>query len=145
MIQKNKVRKDEIEKHISDIIDAIKIVEDNFPENFKDFSVLGLKKDGIYKKVEFAIENVIDICNIINSDLRLGIPDIEEGIFLNLENKKIFDKKIINIIRNMKRFRNVLVHRYGNIDDKLAYEEIKKGFEDFEIVIKEFEMFLKKY
>ncbi len=98
MIQKNKVRKDEIEKHISDIIDAIKIVEDNFPENFKDFSVLGLKKDGIYKKVEFAIENVIDICNIINSDLRLGIPDIEEGIFLNLENKKIFDKKIINII-----------------------------------------------
>lgn len=145
MIQKNKVRKDEIEKHISDIIDAIEIVEDNFPENFKDFSVLGLKKDGIYKKVEFAIENVIDICNIINSDLRLGIPDIEEGIFLNLENKKIFDKKIINIIRNMKRFRNVLVHRYGNIDDKLAYEEIKKGFEDFEIVINEFEMFLKKY
>jgi len=45
----------------------------------------------------------------------------------------------------MKKFRNVLVHKYGDIDDKKAYEDIKEGLKDFEHIINEIEKFLKKY
>jgi len=31
-------------------------------------------KDGICKRIEFAIEDVFDICAIINADLDLGTP-----------------------------------------------------------------------
>ena len=34
-------------------------------------------------------------------------------------------------IKSMKGFRNILVHRYGEIDDDLDYEEIKKWVEKF--------------
>ena len=44
----------------------------------------------------------------------------------------------------MKGFRNILVHRYGEIDDDIAYEEIKNGLKDFEEFEKEIESFLEK-
>ena len=139
------IRKDLIKSKIKDIIDSVNIVGDNFPENFQDFSMLGLVKEGIYKKMEFAIESIIDICNIINSDLELGAPESEEQILIHLEKSKIFDKKILKLISEMKKFRNVLVHKYGDIDDKKAYEDIKEGLKDFEHIINEIEKFLKKY
>lgn len=145
MIEKKTLRTEEIERCLSDMIDSIEIVEKNIPNNFKDSIDFGLKKDGIYKKIEFAIESVVDICNIINSDFRLGVPDVEDDIFDNLEKEKIFSKKTISIIRDMKGFRNVLVHKYGKIEDKKAFESIREGLEDFEFVIKEIEDFLKNH
>jgi uncharacterized protein YutE (UPF0331/DUF86 family) len=32
----------------------------------------------MYKQLEFALENVFDICAIINADLELGIPGTDE-------------------------------------------------------------------
>ena len=49
------LRKKEIERKLSDISDSVEIVEENIPPDFSVFSTLGLKKDGIYKKIEFAI------------------------------------------------------------------------------------------
>ncbi len=144
MIKKINLRKKDIEKKLSDILDSIELIEKNLPEDFDQFLMIGLKKDGIYKKIEFVIQNFIDLCNILNSDLRLGVPDIEEDIFDHLETKNILSKKTLDIIKEMKRFRNVLVHKYGEINDELAYEEIKKGLCDFEFLIEEFEKFLQK-
>jgi uncharacterized protein YutE (UPF0331/DUF86 family) len=144
MIKRNKIRIDEIEKKLSDVIDNLSVIEENLPEKFNDFLSMGLAKDGLYKKLEYTLESVIDICNIINSDSRFGVPDDEENLLNNLEENKVFDKKTVSMIREMKRFRNVLVHKYGDIDDKLAFEDIKEGLPDFEKVIKEIEKFLKK-
>jgi len=47
-------------------------------------------------------------------------------------------------IKSMKGFRNILVHRYGEIDDDLVYEEIKNGLKDFEEFEKKIESFLEK-
>ena len=47
-------------------------------------------------------------------------------------------------IKEMKSFRNILVHRYGEIEDEIAYEEIKNGLEDFEKFEKEIEEFLQE-
>ena len=45
----------------------------------------------------------------------------------------------------MKRFINILVHRYGEINDNLAYETITEGLKDFEFFINEINNFLKKF
>ena len=142
MIKKRELRKKQIEKKISDILESVRIIEENLPEEFEDFSNSGLIKDGIYKKIEFVIESVIDICNIINSDLRLGMPEDEDAILKNLKN--IFKPSTIELIEEMKRFRNILVHRYGQIEDLRAFETIKDGLQDFETIIKNFEEFLEE-
>jgi uncharacterized protein YutE (UPF0331/DUF86 family) len=124
--------------------ECVNIVKQNLPKNLEDFLKLGLIKDGIYKKIEFAIENVIDICNIINSDLKLGIPREEIEIIENLRKNRIISKNLAEKIKSMRGFRNFLVHRYGAIDDRIAFKDIKKGLKDFEIFKKKIEKFISK-
>jgi len=138
------IRREIIKHKIKDILDNLDIIKENLPESFEDFKKLGLIKDGIYKKVEFIIENVIDICSIINSDLNIGIPSSEEDIINNLTSKKILRKKLAGKIKEMKGFRNILVHRYGKIDDEIAFESIQQGLKDFHLFIEEIEKFLSK-
>lgn len=45
----------------------------------------------------------------------------------------------------MRGFRNFLVHRYGAIDDRIAFKDIKKGLKDFGIFKKEIERFILKF
>lgn len=139
------IREKEIEKKLSDISDNIEIIKENIPLHVSDFLSLGLVKDGIYKKIEFSIESMIDILNIINSDLRFGTPENEDDIIGNIEKNKVLSKKTIEIVKRMRGFRNVLVHRYGEINDEEAYENISSGLKDFESFSEEIEKFLVKY
>lgn len=142
---KKVIRKRDIESKLTEIIENLKIISENLPKSFEEFAASGLIKDGIYKRVEFAIEEVLDICNIINADLRLGMPEEDEDILINLEKNKILNKEIIENIRNIKGFRNILVHKYGSIDDIEAYESIREGLDDFEKIIRSIEKFIDKY
>ena len=140
-----RMRKREIKQKLKEMQESVLVVEKNLPSHFGEFLSLGLAKDGIYKRIEFAIECIIDICNIINSDLELGMPESEDQILDNLEKNKIFDRKTISLIQEMKKFRNILIHKYGEINDEQAFENIKDGLKDFETVINEIEKFLKKH
>ncbi len=130
------MRKDVIRNKISEIIESLELINNNLPDSFNEFESLGIIKDGIYKRLEYSIENLIDIFYIINSDLELGIPEDDSSMIDNLYNNKIISIGIRNLMKNMKGFRNIIVHRYGKIDDKLAYTFIKENVNDFDIIIK---------
>ncbi|OPY25998.1 MAG: hypothetical protein A4E27_00787 [Methanobacterium sp. PtaU1.Bin242] len=101
---------------------------------------MGLVKDGIYKRVEYAIENVWDICSIINTDLGEGIPHEEINIPNNLIRVGIIDQTVGAKLKVMKGFRN----RYGDIDDRIAFKTLKNHLRDFKDFIDQIEDFLKK-
>ncbi len=100
-------------------------------------------KDSIENKracerlLQISIETVIDICNILISNLKLGLPSDEGDMFKKLEKKNIITKKMGKILTNMKGFRNILVHRYGVVDDELVFEMLSERLDDFEMFKKE--------
>ncbi|MBI2631640.1 DUF86 domain-containing protein [Candidatus Pacearchaeota archaeon] len=136
-------RKEIIAAKLQSLRESIKFIGDNIPDDSEVLKNNRLLKNGIYKEVEFAIETVIDICAILNKDLQLGKVDSEDSIFSNLEKAKIFDKNIINIITDMKKFRNVLVHRYIDINDDEAYNNVNSGLINFGEIISKTEVLLK--
>jgi uncharacterized protein YutE (UPF0331/DUF86 family) len=138
------MREEIIRIKLKDIRDSLEKVKTHLPQTLEEFLDLGLVKDGIYKKVEFMIENVLDICKIINTDLNLGLPKKDVDIIENLVKNEIISKEMGEKIKEMKSFRNILVHRYGKIEDEIAYEEIKNGLKDFEKFEMEIEKFLEK-
>jgi uncharacterized protein YutE (UPF0331/DUF86 family) len=127
---------------MKEIQESVYLVETNLPQDFNDFLKLGLVKDGIYKRIEYSIENVWDICSIINSDLSNGIPHDEENILDNLINTGIIDKDLGEKLKLIKGFRNIVVHRYGNIDDELAFQTLQEHLEDFHYFTQQVEDFL---
>ncbi len=144
MLKKKELRKNEIENKLSKTLDLIESVSKIIPKNFDKFKKNDITRDAIYKRIESSIQNLIDICYIINSDLRLGMPEEEDDIFKNIEKKGIFSKKSIGKLIEMKKFRNILVHKYGEINDEKAYEDIIDGLSYFETIINEMDDFLKK-
>ena len=137
------MRTDVIKTKLKIIEENIELVEENLPEKLSKFKALGLIKDGIYKRIEASIQEVISICSIINSDLKLGIPSNRDDIIVALLNNNILSKKITEKIKELKGFRNFLVHRYGTIDDEIAFKDIKNGLLDFKLFKKEILNYLK--
>lgn len=127
------------------IEENLDLVKENLPNNVNEFKALGLVKDGIYKKIEASIQEVISICSIINSDLKLGIPSNRDDIIISLIENYILSRKMGEKVKEMKGFRNFLIHRYGKINDEVAFKDIKNGLPDFELFKKEVLAFLKKH
>ena len=131
-----------IKHKLKSIKENIDLVKENIPDNLEEFKKLGLIKDGIYKRIEVSIQEIINICSIINSDLKIGIPSNRDEIVSALEDKEVISKELGKKIRELKGFRNFLVHRYGKIQDEIAYEDIKEGFDDFTLFKDEILKFL---
>ena len=96
------------------------------------------------KTIELAIESVISIISIIVSQERLGIPESEDDLISFVSKKKIISSSLSKMVREMKGFRNILVHRYGNIDDKKVYNYLVNELNDFDKFKKEINLYLKK-
>ena len=139
-----RIRKKEIEQKIVEMEDYIRQIDEYLPSDKESFLHSGIEKHGIYKLIESAIENVIKICSMINSDLKLGVPSDEDGIIKNLEKERVISEKLTEKIISLKGFRNIIVHRYGKINDEEAYENINENLGDFDDFKKEILNFIDK-
>ena len=136
------VRSGVIRIKLTEMAESIDLVRENLPDSADSFAGMGLLKDGIYKRMEYAVENVFDICAILNSDLHLGIPGGDEEILDNLVQHGVFAEEMRQRLKKMKGFRNIVVHRYGTIDDMLAFMILQKNIADFTVFGEEIERFL---
>ena len=76
--------------------------------------------------------------------LELGVPEDITDVLDRLAKNNIFPKDRIEGIRRMRGFRNILVHKYGEIDDKKAFENINSGLDDIETISRGIEELLDK-
>ncbi|MCZ7357813.1 MAG: DUF86 domain-containing protein [Candidatus Methanoperedens sp.] len=137
------MRTEIIRTKIEEIRESLELIRENLPDSFETFASLGLVKDGMYKRIEFSIENVFDICAIINTDLRLGIPQSDGEIVEILLRNGVIDSEMKEKLKSMKGFRNIIVHRYGGIDDRLSYEFFNEKLGDFDEFIERITDFMK--
>nr|WP_214020511.1 DUF86 domain-containing protein [Methanoculleus sp.] len=122
--------------------ESVDLVKEHLPDSADSFRQLGIVKDGVYKRIEYAVENVFDICAILNADLQLGVPGTDENILDNLVQHGALAPGMRQNLKAMKGFRNIVVHRYGAIDDSLAFSILEEHIGDFALFRREVEHFL---
>lgn len=144
-MKKHHLRETMIRIKIKEIVEGISLVEEHLPQTAEEFKQLGLVRDGIYKRMEFAIENVFDICAVINADLVLGVPGHDDDILENLVTNRVISKDLRRKIQSMRGFRNIVVHRYGTIDDALAFRLLTENIGDFTEFVDAVEGILKRH
>ncbi|MCL4311213.1 MAG: DUF86 domain-containing protein [Candidatus Thermoplasmatota archaeon] len=82
---------------------------------------------------------------MVSSDLDLSIPYDDTDLIDNLYSNQIINKEIAFLMKNMKGFRNIVIHRYGKIDDRIAYTFIRENLNDFYSIIIFIENIMEKY
>ncbi|MBT8350861.1 MAG: DUF86 domain-containing protein [Deltaproteobacteria bacterium] len=80
--------------------------------------------------LQISIECCLDVVNHIIASERFRAPRDYADSFSILEENGILESSLVIKLRQMAKFRNRLVHLYGEIDDKFVYEFIKKDIED---------------
>ncbi len=75
----------------------------------------------------------MDICIQLVGYLNLGIPNSETNILDLLEEKIPSVKKI----RELKKFRNILVHQYVNIEPQRIFDYASKFPDDLKKILHE--------
>jgi len=134
-----------IRTKVTEIEESLQMVEEHLPDDIEDFLSLGIVKDGIYKRLEFCIENVFDICVVLSADYNLGIPGSDEDIVDNLVKSKILPDEMKEKLASMKGFRNIMVHRYGKLDDGLAFNILSDHLGDFHEFIVLIDDYIERY
>jgi len=142
---KKHLRETIIRIKLKEIAEGVSAGQQHLPSTGEEFRNLGLLKDGIYKRIEFSIENVFDICAIINTDLALGVPGDDEDILVHLVDHGLISRAMRDKIHGMRGFRNIVVHRYGTIDDVLAFRLLTGNIGDFLLFDQEIGKVLDRY
>lgn len=92
--------------------------------------------------LQVSIECCLDVASHVISSERFRAPKDYADTFKVLEEEKIISSLLCNKLRQMAKFRNRLVHLYGEIDDHAVFNIAKKDLKD----ITEFKKcILKKY
>lgn len=103
-----------------------------------------IKRRACEKTIEVAIESLIDVSAMVVSANRLGLPESEENIFDILIEKGILSKQLGEKLKDLKGFRNVLIHRYTHVDDEIVYYNLSSYLGDFYEFKDAVESYLKK-
>jgi uncharacterized protein YutE (UPF0331/DUF86 family) len=78
-----------------------------------------------------AAEACIDICNHIVAKERIGVPESCADCFRLLANKRTIPHERSEKLVRMAKFRNLLVHLYGRVDNARVYDLIRSELDDF--------------
>jgi uncharacterized protein YutE (UPF0331/DUF86 family) len=83
------------------------------------------KKAASERYFEKIIESSVDLAHLIAKKERLKL-DEKNKIFDLLLEEEIINKNLHIKLKNAKGMRNIISHKYGEIDDKIVFESITK-------------------
>ena len=113
------------------------------PKSFAEYHKVE-KKRACERLLQVSIEVIIDICNLLVSGLRLGLPAEEDDLFRKLVEAGIMTKEMGETLREIKGFRHILVHQYAQVDDRIVYEAVNTKLGDFALFKQEALAYLRR-
>ena len=118
------VKIDQLEGYLKELREIV-------PEDFATYQKVE-KRRACERLLQISIEAVIDVCHLLVAGLRLGIPAEEDDLFDKLREVGIISSQMKETLKEMRGFRNILVHEYARIDEQIVFEAVKTKLGDFE-------------
>jgi uncharacterized protein YutE (UPF0331/DUF86 family) len=125
------VDEDRIRSKLGLIENYIEDLKAIVPQSLDEYTSSKITKYATERLFQVIIESIIDVCAILVNDLKLGPPRDEDGLLDSLKTKIPSVVKI----KLMKGFRNVLVHKYSEINDELVFRVASEHLNDLYDVI----------
>ena len=141
--KRQSIDKEKVLSKIDELNNYLEKLEEVKPVDFKEYESSIEKKGACERLLQIAVETIIDIANILVSNLKLGIPEDEDKMFEKLREEKVISKNMEKTLKEMKGLRNIIVHKYAEVDDELVFENLE-NLDDFSEFIEEIMKFIKK-
>lgn len=119
-----------IKDKLSELLVYIAELDEDIPDTEDEYLEERRTRRACERTFQLACEDVLDICNLIIAGKSLGLPKDNRDAVRKLADDKIIPKKLSDSLEDMVSFRNLLVHRYGKVDDSRAYQYLKEDIDD---------------
>ncbi|NCO68354.1 MAG: hypothetical protein COY75_08530 [Nitrospirae bacterium CG_4_10_14_0_8_um_filter_41_23] len=130
-----------LEKDLLDTVSAIKSItaaeEEVFVKEQRD--VYSLR----YLLIE-AVEAMANICNHILARIAGQPPKGYPDCFEKLSGAGIITRELGEKLKKLASLRNIIIHKYWNIDDRKVFKSSKENIGDFEEFLRQINKFIKK-
>ena len=120
-----------ISKHLEDISESLRILASFRPASFDLFASDPKTQWAVEKGLERCIQDVLDVCAHILAALGAPVPDDYASIIHELGRKHVLPPEFAMRIAPMAGFRNILVHRYLDVDLREVYSVLTNRLDDF--------------
>lgn len=114
---------DDVERYLADL-------QRLTPTAYEEYRSDLRTKYACERLLQVTVEGLADIGELFVIGERLGLPDEETGLGSRLVEAKILTQDQADLLRRMQAFRNVLVHRYGGLDDSKVFANAMRAGED---------------
>lgn len=101
------------------------------------------KRRSCERLLQASVEAAIDVCALLVSGLRLGLPAEENDLFDKLAGRGVLSSPMADLLRRMRGLRNILVHEYGRVDDAIIFDAVRHRLGDFDAFRREILAFLR--
>lgn len=101
------------------------------PARFEDYR-LPQRRRATERLLQISVEAVLEICHLLVSGLRLGIPAEENDLIDKLAHAGVVTEAHARTLKEMRGFRNILVHKYGTVDDEIVFRAATSRIGDFD-------------
>lgn len=135
------INKNFVEKRLERINQYSKEAEEIFKFSLREIKEDFLKYRTLERLLQLIVDEMIDLNNHLIRRLNFRSPDDFQGTFLILAENNILPEDFAIKIAPLVGLRNILVHRYEEINLDLFLNTLQKEKGDF----KEYIKFIKKY
>ncbi len=119
-----------MQNRIGDKINVIetylKELEGIAPNSFRAYEKDFKTKAACERYFEKIIEAIVDLAFLLIKTNNFKIPEDDKEAFDVLAAEAVISKDLAAKLKDAKGMRNIIAHKYGNIDDKIVFESITK-------------------
>ncbi len=91
-----------------------------------------------------AVEALIDLCNHIIAQEKLGKPEEYADVLRIIGARLSLNADFIIRLEKMAKFRNLIVHLYWKLDNSEVYNILKNNLDDFDLIKKSLTGYLRQ-
>ncbi len=128
---------DVIDRNLRFLEEIKTLSPDQFVESYRDIQAAK------YSLLEI-METCVNIANYIISVKGFRRAEEYSEMFKVLKEEGVIAKELATKLEDMARFRNLLVHRYGEVDNRRVLEIITHNLKEIEEFEREIEKFIKE-
>jgi len=131
---------DRITEHRKTIENNLRQLEARRGRSFADFEQDADGRDAVKYRLQTAIQAMIDISNHLCARLHLTVSQDSGECIRALEKQGLIPKDRATMYVKMIRFRNVLVHLYGEVDHHRVHEILENELDYFRMYVMDVDM-----
>lgn len=119
------VDKDKVEQRLMKLEQAVRKLREIAEQPWEEYAANETLRDRGERNLQVAAQACIDIANHIIADHGYRTPQGYADSFAVLQEEGIIPLELANKMKMVAGFRNILVHDYLEIDNKIVYESLK--------------------